>query len=86
MILKPNKSPDIPNSYRPISLLPLFSKMFEKLILKRIIPVIESNTPKNQFGFRKNHSSIHQVHRLVDKISYSLEKKLLCTAAFLDMA
>lgn len=73
MIPKPNKPPDTSSSYRPISL--LFSKIFEKLILKRIIPVIESNTPNNQFGFRTNHSTIHQVHRLVDKISYSLEKK-----------
>lgn len=63
MIPKPNKPPDIPSSYRPISLLPLFSKIFEKLILKRIIPVIKSNTPNNQFGFRTNHSTIHQVHR-----------------------
>ena len=85
MIPKPNK-PDTPSSYRPISLLPLFSKIFQKLILKRIIPIVESNTPNNQFGFRTNHSIIHQVHLLVDKNSYSLEKKQICTAAFLDMA
>lgn len=85
MIPKPNK-PDTPSSYRPISLLPLFSKIFQKIILKRIIPIVESNTPNNQFGFRTNHSTIHQVHRLVNKILYSLEKKQICTAAFLDMA
>ena len=86
MIPKPNKPPDTPSSYRPISLLPLFSNIFKKLILKRIIPIIELNTPNNQFGFRTNHSTIHQVHRLVNKILYSLEKKQICTAAFLDMA
>ncbi|VVC42095.1 Helitron helicase-like domain, partial [Cinara cedri] len=37
LILKPEKPPDSPTSYRPISLLPLLSKLFEKLLLKRII-------------------------------------------------
>jgi hypothetical protein len=86
MILKPGKPTDSPNSYRPISLLPFFSKVFEKLTLKRLIPIIDTNLPDNQFGFRNNHSTIHQVHRIVDKISYSLEKKLICTGAFLDVA
>jgi len=86
MILKPGKLPDCPKSYRPISLLPLFSKIFEKIILKRILPVIESNLPNNQFGFCHNRSTIHQIHRLVDNISYALEKKLICTGVFLDVA
>ncbi|VVC34843.1 Endonuclease/exonuclease/phosphatase,Reverse transcriptase domain [Cinara cedri] len=86
MIPKPGKPPDSPESYRPISLLPLFSKIFERIILKRILPIIEANIPNTQFGFRHNHSTIHQVHRLVDKISYTLEKKLICTAAFLDVS
>ncbi|KAL4085174.1 hypothetical protein QTP88_027466 [Uroleucon formosanum] len=86
MILKPGKPADSPSSYRPISLLPFFSKVFEKLTLKRLLPIIDTNLPDNQFGFRNNHSTIHQVHRIVDKISYSLEKKLICTGAFLDVA
>ncbi|KAL4103315.1 hypothetical protein QTP88_018692 [Uroleucon formosanum] len=86
MILKPGKPADSPSSYRPISLLPFFSKVFEKLTLKRLLPIIDTNLPDNQFGFRNNYSTIHQVHRIVDKISYSLEKKLICTGAFLDVA
>lgn len=41
------------------------------------------NLPNTQFGFRHNHSTIHQIHRLVDKISFSLEEKLICTGVFL---
>jgi len=40
---KPKKPPDLPSSYRPISLLPFFAKIFERLILKRILPCIHSS-------------------------------------------
>lgn len=75
-----------PESYQSISLLSLFSKILERIKLKRILLIIEANIPNTQFGFCHNHSSIYQVHRLVNKISYTLEKKLIYTAAFLDVA
>jgi len=88
LVPKPNNPPDLLSSYRPISLLPFFAKILERLILKRIIPVIIENNilPDSQFGFRASHSTIHQVHRLVDAISYALEQKLYCTCVFLDIS
>jgi len=85
---KPNKPPDNPTSYRPISLLPFFSKLYEKLILKRIYPIIKENNliPNEQFGFRENHSTIHQIHRLADSISCSLENKQYTSAVFIDVS
>lgn len=89
MFPKPNKPTENPASYRPISLLPFFSKLLEKLILKHIYPIIaEKNIiPNSQFGFREKHSTIHQIHRLADAISCSLEKKKQYTSAvFLDVS
>ncbi|KAL4111862.1 hypothetical protein QTP88_015739 [Uroleucon formosanum] len=88
LIPKPKKPPDCPSSYRPISLLPTLSKLFEKLLLKRILPIVDEAKilPDSQFGFRNSHSTIHQDHRLVDKISFALEEKLYCTGAFLDVS
>lgn len=88
MIHKPGKPKDQPSSYRPISLLSNLSKVLEKLILKRIIPIFNAVhiLPDHQFGFRAQHSTIQQCHRIVDKISASLEQKKYCTAAFLDIA
>ena len=42
MINKPGKPPNEVTSYRPISLLPVMSKLLEKLFLKQLIPVINS--------------------------------------------
>jgi hypothetical protein len=88
MFSKPNKPPDSPGSYRPIRLLPFLSKICERLILQRISPYIITNNilPPSQFGFRTNHSTIHQIHRLVDAISTTLERKQYCTCAFLDIS
>ncbi|KAL4091929.1 hypothetical protein QTP88_026534 [Uroleucon formosanum] len=88
IIFPKHKPPDLLTSFRPISLLPLFAKILERLILKRISPIItEKHTlPDTQFSFRTLHSTTHQLHRLVDAISYSLEKKLYCTCAFLDIS
>ncbi|KAL4084802.1 hypothetical protein QTP88_027704 [Uroleucon formosanum] len=64
LVPKPNKPPDLPSSYRPISLLPFFAKILERLILKRILPIIMENNvlPDTQFGFRASHSTIHQFY------------------------
>ena len=88
MILKPGKKPSDPKSYRPISLLPVASKLLESLFLKRLMPIIDEKKiiPQHQFGFRKNHSTIEQVHRLVEEILKCFELKNYCTTAFLDIS
>ena len=40
-VAKPNKDATKPTSYRPISLLPLLSKLFEKLIFARLEPILK---------------------------------------------
>jgi hypothetical protein len=52
MIPKQGKPPNEVTSYRPISLLPIISKLFGKLLLKRLKPLIESRNLifSHQFG------------------------------------
>jgi hypothetical protein len=88
MILKPGKPPNKVDSYRPISLLPIMLKLFEKLLLIRLKSVI---TKKNlitdhQFGFRNQHSTLEQVHRIIEAIEQAIEEKEICTAVFLDVS
>lgn len=88
MVQKPGKPPNEVKSYRPISLLPVMSKIFEKLFLKRLQPVLQQRNliPSHQFGFRASHSTIEQVHRIVDITEKAMENKDVCTAIFLDVA
>ena len=43
MILKPGKPPDMASSYRPISPLPILSKVLETLLVKKIQSIMSKN-------------------------------------------
>jgi hypothetical protein len=86
--LKPGEPPNELTSYRPISLLPIISKVFEKLLLKRLLSIVEINRliSNHQFGFRQRHSTIEQINRVIRKINEALENEQYCFAAFLDIS
>lgn len=87
MIHKPNKPENNLTSYRPISLLSTFSKIFERIFLKRLFPILEnfSILPDHQFGFRYKHGTPEQCHRIIKEIMQALESKKYCSAVFLDI-
>lgn len=76
------------NNYRPISILPTFSKIFEKLFLAQIISFLEkySLLSTNQFGFRKGKSTTEAVVRLVDMIVENIEDRKPTQGVFLDLS
>jgi hypothetical protein len=77
-----------PNNYRPISLLPAISKIFEKLIYNRMIAFIDKFKiiSPSQFGFRPKHSTKHAVVDLVNHVISSLDKKETALGIFLDIS
>ena len=76
-------------NYRPISILPFFSKMFENLLCARLDSYLKSNNSlcTNQFGFRKNSNSSDAIIVLLDYVYSSLDKKktehYCCISGFL---
>lgn len=88
LIHKPGKPPENPSSYHPISLLSIVGKLFEKILLKRITKIAADKKIISdfQFGFKSKHSTIHQLHRVVDQISSAFESKKICIGIFLDIA
>ena len=87
LITKPEKPIHETSSYHPISLLPTLAKLFEKLLTNRLLPLLEDlkTLPDHQFGFRQQHSTIEQIHRITQNISKILEKKKYCSAVFFDI-
>jgi len=77
MIQKPDKPPEKPSSFRPISLLPVMSKLFEKLYSRCLMETVDNKNliPDHQFEFRAKHSSVEQVHRVAATIRQALEEK-----------
>jgi hypothetical protein len=67
-ILKPGKPAEEGTSYRPTSLLPILSKLFENLFLTRLQPIIYDKRiiPDYQFGFRQKHTNIEPVYRITN--------------------
>ena len=79
---------DSPDNYRPISLLPCISKIFEKVIYKRIIDFCVSKKviTEKQFGFRKKHSTQHALVHLTDFLLDKLDNSETSIVVFLDLS
>ena len=77
-----------PSCYRPISLLPTFGKLFEKIISVRIINFLNKFDlfSSHQFGFRENYSAEYAILDIHEKLLNNLDKGLTSCAIFLDLA
>ena len=74
-------------NYRPISLLPIYSKIYEKVMYSRIYRFL---TKKNliynkQFGFRSNYSTNHAIISLTEEIKSYLDTGHMVCGIFLDL-
>ena len=87
MISKPGKDVNQTTLYRPISLLSILSKVFEKILLKSLAMFLAERQIifEHQFGLRANQSTIEQVHRIVTIIRSAFEKKQYFSALFIDI-
>jgi len=72
---KVNK-PTCHSDYRPISILPILSKVYERVILNQLVAYIEKNHlfAEYQSGFRKGHSTISTLLKLKDEILSAMKK------------
>ncbi|GFW10231.1 probable RNA-directed DNA polymerase from transposon BS [Trichonephila clavipes] len=83
-IPKPGKPPSRPDSYRPISLLPILSKLAEKIILSRL----NDHLSANKILISQQHgqpSTSHQLLRIVEYIKTRFKDKRSTGAIFLDI-
>ena len=83
---KPEKDPNLPASYRPISLLSVCYKLLERLILNRISPIVEEVLAVEQAGFRPGRSCCDQVSALTTFIENGYQRNLKTGAVFLNLS
>ena len=69
-ILKNGKNPALPVTYRPINQLDMTGKLFEKILLSKIVYEVTRHglLRDEQFGFRPKHSTALQLTRLVGSV------------------
>jgi exonuclease III len=76
------------NNYRPISLLPILNKIFEKLLYERLTNFITKHNiiSENQFGFRKSRDTQQATLKLINFILPTLGTDDISACVFLDFS
>ena len=86
-IYKKDNKESIEN-YRPVSILPIFGKIFEKIIYTRLYAFFMAKgiLHEDQFGFRKGHSTTHALHKSVESISEKMKNGKHVLGIFIDLS
>lgn len=86
-IFKNKGSCDDPTNYRPISILPVFSKIFESILKDQITAHLEGGGlfVPSQFGFRRNRSTSMAIGTFTDCVLGAFEGGLDMHACFFDL-
>ena len=86
-IHKGGSTQDVNNNYRPISLLSIFDTIIEKLMHKRLYNfLMEHNILyQNQFGFRKNNSTVYALAQITEMIKVSIDNRKFGCGIFVDL-
>ena len=81
-----NGDPKQLSNHRPISILPVFSKILERIVYNRISSFIELNNILHplQFGFRKLRNTSTAIISIVDKISQKFQEGEATVGLFID--
>lgn len=75
------------NNYRPISLLSIFSKILEKLMITRLNTFLDLHDiiHPNQFGFRSGYSTAHSLISITETIRQTLDNNKFGCGVFIDL-
>ena len=75
-------------NYRPVSMLPIFGKLFEKNIYSRLYSILMTKNIicDQQFGFRKHHSTSHAINYSVNLILDGIQSQKHVLGIFIDLS
>lgn len=76
-------------NYRPISILPMLSKVAEKVVADQLTTFLntgEFGLHRMQFGFRANHSTETATLQFIEHVKSRLDKEAVAGTVFLDLS
>ena len=75
-------------NYRPISVLPCFSKLLERIMYNRLLKYLSENSIlyENQFGVQTSHSTEHAILLLVNQLYQSFDENKFTLGIFIDLS
>ena len=80
------KNPTDKTNYRPVSTLPLLSKVFEKVMYIQLYDYMESFLNQLLCGFRKAHSTQHALFRLIQSWQKELDQSGFVGTIMIDLS
>ena len=75
-------------NYRPISILPCFSKMLERIMYNRLYKYLTKNNLLycEQFRFQKGYSPEHAILQVVEQVNQSFDRNEFTLGVFVDLS
>ena len=83
-----NEEQTLIKNYRPISLLPSISKVFEKIIFNQLYSFLQKQNIiyKSQYGFRREHSTEFAALELIDRVNTEMDNNEIPFNIYLDLS
>lgn len=82
-----NGQRNLPGNYRPISVLPVISKIMERILYEQLHEYLTKNDllSKNQFGFRRLHSTATALLDCTNSWYVNMDRKMFNLVVFIDL-
>ena len=86
--LHKKSEPIYPKNYRPVSLLPIFSKILERTIFSQVVEYFEANDllHPSHHGFRQKHNTSTALIQMIDTWAEAFEDEKVSAVVMLDMS
>ena len=83
-----SKNKECIDNYRPISVLPAISKIYEKVVFKRLYSFLDRHNliSNSQYGFRPKHSTSDAITEFANHVCTAFENNEVGIGVFLDLS
>ena len=88
ILLYKKDEPSVLGNYRPISLLPEISKLFERVLFNQIHYFVNRNNLYygSQYGFREKHSTEIAAAEVIDRVIEKMDSNEIPINVYLDLS